>query len=161
MSQPSFLTADLFDAHGDRSEVCSTQLRNFGGRRAFCGPIRTVVCQDDNVLLRRQLEQPSPGEVLVVDGGDSLASALIGDIIAGLGQKNGWAGVVIFGAVRDAVAIGQLDFGVKALGTNPRKSAKLGTGRVGGVIEHGGAEFIPGHWLYSDEDGILIAPEKL
>lgn len=158
MNNLSFSTADLYDAHEKNCQVCTTQFHQFGGRRVFSGRIRTVECHNDNVLLRRALEQPSPGEVLVVDGGGSLESALIGDIIAGLAQKNGWIGVIVFGAIRDAVGLGQLDFGVKALGTNPRKSGKTGTGRVDIAVRQGGAVFTPGAWVYSDDDGVLVTP---
>lgn len=156
-----FTTADLCDAHQEMCQVCTTQFRQYGGRRVFSGRIRTIECRDDNVLLRRALEQPSSGEVLVVDGGGSLESALIGDIVAGLGLKNGWAGVIIFAAVRDANALGRLDFGVKALGTNPRKSAKTGAGRSDVPLRQGGAVFTPGAWVYSDDDGLLVASGPL
>lgn len=161
MNTVPFTTADLCDAHEKSCQICTTQLRQYGGRRVFSGRIRTVQCSNDNILLRRALEQPSPGEVLVVDGGGSLESALIGDIVAGIGLKNGWAGVIIFGAVRDMQALAGLDFGVKALGTNPRKSAKAGIGRTDVVVQQGGAAFAPGSWVYSDDDGVLVSPEKL
>lgn len=161
MNTAPFTTADLCDAHQENCQICTTQFRQYGGRRVFSGRIHTIECRNDNVLLRRALEQPSPGDVLVVDGGGSLESALIGDIVAGLGLRNGWAGVIIFGAVRDAVALGGLDFGVKALGTNPRKSGKTGTGRADVVVRQGGAVFTPGAWVYSDDDGVLVSPERL
>lgn len=161
MKTAPFTTADLWDAHGESCQVCTTQFRQYGGRRIFCGRIRTIECCNDNVLLRRALERSSPGEVLVVDGGGSLETALIGDVIAGLGRQNGWAGVIIFGAVRDANALGALDFGVKALGTNPRKSAKTGAGRADVPVRQGGAIFTPGAWLYSDDDGLLVASGPL
>jgi len=156
-----FSTADLCDIHEKSCQVCPTQFHQYGGRRVFSGRIRTIECHNDNVLLRRALEQPSPGEVLVVDGGGSLESALIGDIVAGLGLKNGWSGVIIFGAVRDVNALRALDFGVKALGTNPRKSAKTGAGRADVPVRAGGVLFTPGAWVYSDDDGLLVAPGPL
>lgn len=107
------------------------------------------------------LETPSDGEVLVVDGSGDLGSALIGDMMAGLGAKNGWSGVVILGAVRDTSALAQMDFGVKALGSNPKRSAKNGTGRTDAPVSFGGVTFAPGHWIYSDDDGILVSSEKL
>lgn len=156
-----FATADLFDAAGDRCQSCSLQLRQFGARRAFAGRIRTIRCHADNALVRRALETPSASEVLVVDGGGFLGAALLGDQLAALGFKNGWSGVVIHGAVRDAVALGQINFGVKALGTNPRRGEKRGLGEQDVVVEFGGVTFTPGHWLYSDDDGILVAAGPL
>ena len=159
MNSRAFSTADLYDAHGDRCQSCSTQFRQFGGRKIFSGPIRTVQCRDDNVLVRRALTSPSEGEVLVVDGGGSLESALMGDLIAELGRQSGWAGVIIFGAVRDVVALAGMDFGVKALGSNPKKSGKTGTGQIEVEVRFGGAAFSPGRWVYSDDDGILVGDD--
>jgi regulator of ribonuclease activity A len=157
----SFSTADLYDAFSERCSSCETQFRQYGGRREFCGKIRTLKCLGDNSLLRRTLEAHSEGEVLVVDGSGYLGSALMGDILAELGTKNGWSGVVIFGAIRDVRAMAGIDLGVKALGSNPKKSAKHGAGHVDIVVSFGGVAFTPGHWLYSDDDGILVSGEQL
>jgi len=157
----TFLTADLIDAHGDKLQSCETQFRQFGGRRRFHGPVRTIRTLEDNALIKELLNQPGGGAVLVIDGGGSLRTALIGDQIAAAAQKNGWAGVIIHGAVRDTVALGGLDLGVKALGSNPRKSAKLGTSGVDEPIAFGGATFAPGAWVYSDEDGIVVSAVQL
>ena len=99
--------------------------------------------------------------MLVVDGGGSLHTSLVGDVVAGLAQGNGWSGVVINGAVRDVVALGGLDIGVKALGSNPRKSAKAGAGEVVVPVSFGGVRFEPDAHLYSDEDGIVVATAAL
>ncbi len=153
--------ADLYDDHGDISQTCSTQFQDYGAIRRFSGPIRTVQCYRDNQLFRALLDEPGHGAVVVVDGGGSLESALMGDLIAAKGLKNGWAGVVIRGAIRDSVAIGKMNFGTKALGVNAAKSSKAGVGTVDGVIEFGGVRFEPGHWIYCDADGILVAPHAL
>jgi regulator of ribonuclease activity A len=153
-------TADLFDAHPDALS-CDTPFRSFGRRRRFAGRIRTVKSYQDNVRLKELLSTRSDGEVLVVDGGGSLHCALIGDLIATLGMNSGWAGAIVYGAIRDSVAIDGLDFGIKALSTNPRKSAKHGDGEVDVPVSFGGVTFVPGHWLCSDEDGILVSPTPL
>ena len=153
-------TADLFDARPDALS-CETPFRSFGRRRRFAGRIRTVKAYQDNVLLKKMLGTPSDGGVLVVDGGGSLQCALIGDVIATLGMNSGWAGAVVYGAIRDSVAIDGLDFGIKALSTNPRRSAKHGDGEIDVPVGFGGVTFVPGHWLYSDEDGILVSPTPL
>jgi regulator of ribonuclease activity A len=149
-------TADLYDERGDDLQSLPLQLRSFGRVRAFDGPIRTVRCHEDNALLKSVLETPGEGAVLVVDGGGSLHRALMGDMIAGLAVENGWAGVVINGAIRDSAVIDGLELGVKALGTNPRKSTKLATGEVDVTVEFGGVVFRVGAHLYSDDDGILV-----
>ncbi|MDE3720886.1 ribonuclease E activity regulator RraA [Nocardiopsis sp. N85] len=157
----NFTTADLIDDHGDTLRSCSTQFRGYGGRPGFGGPVRTVKCHEDNGLVKQVLNTPGDGAVLVVDGGGSLRSALMGDMIAEAAVANGWAGVVIHGAVRDTVALGRLDLGVKALGSNPRKSAKDAAGRLDVPVTFGDVTFVPGEWLYADEDGIVVNAEKI
>lgn len=156
-----FATADLIDEHGETLASCQTQFRHYGAKPRFFGKIRTVRCHEDNGLIKQILATPGEGTVLVVDGGASLRSALLGDLIAGSAVAGGWAGIVINGAVRDAVALGQLDLGIKALGTNPRKSAKDAAGRSDIPVTFGDVTFQPGHWLYSDEDGIVVTPVQL
>jgi regulator of ribonuclease activity A len=151
-----FRTADLVDEHGEALQSCDLQFRQFGGRSRFHGPIRTVECFQDNLLVKQVLSEPGAGAVLVVDGAGSLHTALVGDLIAGLARDNGWAGVVVNGAVRDVAALRDLDVGIKALGSNPRKSAKEGAGQVDVPVTFGGATFRPGRHLYSDEDGVVV-----
>jgi regulator of ribonuclease activity A len=149
-------TADLVDDIGADVRSCDTQFRQFGAVSAFAGRIHTVRCFEDNALLKAVLSEPGDGGVLVVDGGASLHSALVGDVIAGLGQSNGWAGIIINGAVRDAAALRTIEIGVKALGTNPRKSGKTGAGERDVEVEFGGISFVPGEIAYSDDDGIVV-----
>ena len=155
-----FATADLIDIAPD-TPSCEIQFRCFGLRQRFCGRVRTVRCFRDNGLIKTLLNTPSPGEILVVDGGGSLASALIGDMIAEAGRQNGWAGAIVYGVIRDSSAVNAMDFGVKALGTNPRKSAKNSEGEVDVAVTFGGVTFLPGSYAYSDEDGILVLTDPI
>lgn len=149
-------TADLVDEIGPDVRSCDLQLRQYGGRAQFAGPITTVKCFQDNALLKSVLSEAGHGGVLVIDGGGSLHAALVGDVIAGLGVENGWAGLIINGAVRDAATLRTLDIGVKALGTNPRKSTKTGAGQRDIPVGFGGVVFTPGDVAYSDDDGIVV-----
>jgi regulator of ribonuclease activity A len=151
-------TADLHDEHGDALESTDLQFRQFGGRTRFAGPAVTVRCHEDNALLRSVLGEPGAGRVLVVDGGGSLHRALVGDIIAKLALDNGWAGVIVNGAVRDVAVLATLDLGIKAVGANPRKSAKTGAGERDVPVTFGGATFTPGAVVHSDDDGVVVLP---
>jgi regulator of ribonuclease activity A len=158
-------TSDLYDEHGERAAVCLVQFRTYGGASAFSGPISTIRCYEDNVLVKRQASTPGDGRVLVVDAGGSLRCALVGDVIAGLGVTNGWAGIVLHGCVRDVAALRELPIGIKALGAIPRPSRKLGEGEVDVPVTFGGVTFRPGAVLHADEDGIVVldgpAPESV
>ena len=149
-------TADLYDERGDEVDSVGIQFHDIGGRTAFDGPVRTIRCHRDNALVKQTLATPGDGAVLVVDGGGSLESALVGDLIAASAVEHGWAGVIVNGAIRDREAIGQLPLGVKALGSNPRKSAKDGVGEVDVVVEIGGVVFRPGAHVWADADGVLV-----
>ena len=151
-------TADLVDEYGEALASIPVQLRSFGRRARFAGAAVTVKCFEDNALLKQTLsEHPDPqGRVLVVDGGGSLRTALVGDLIAAIAVERGWAGIVVHGCIRDSVAINGLEIGIKALGTNPRKSAKTGAGTVDAPVEIGGVLISPGRVVHSDEDGIVV-----
>jgi regulator of ribonuclease activity A len=150
-------TADLLDEHGDEAAVCLTQLRSYGPA-AFSGPLSTVLCDEDNVLVRDRVSEPGNGRVLVVDGGGSLRCALLGDRIAALAHGNGWAGIVLNGCVRDVAALAELGLGIKALGSNPRPSRKAGEGEVDVPVSFGGVTFVPGAQLFADDDGVVVLP---
>ena len=126
-----FSTADLYDEHEGKVQVVNTFLQNFGQRAHFFGPISTVRCLEDNSHVRAALEEPGRGRVLVVDGGASNRCALVGDMMAKMGMENGWAGLVIYGCIRDSAIVATLPIGIKALGTNPRRSVKKGIGGKG------------------------------
>lgn len=149
-------TADLYDERGDELDSLGIQLLDLGGRREFHGTVRTVRCHRDNALVKATLNTPGNGAVLVIDGGGSLESALVGDLIAAAAVHNGWAGLIVYGAIRDREAVGQLDLGVKALGSNPRKSAKDGVGELDVPVTIGGVVFTPGKHVWADADGVLV-----
>jgi regulator of ribonuclease activity A len=149
-------TADLYDERGEELESISVQFQNFGGESHFSGPARTIRCFEDNALVKTVLATPGEGAVLVVDGQGSLRTALMGDMIAASAVANGWAGVIINGAVRDREALAGLTLGIKALGSNPKKSAKTGVGEVDVEIVVDNVRIQPGAMVYSDPDGILV-----
>ena len=157
----SFQTADLSDTHDQAVRVVEPMFRSYGGKRAFHGPIATLKLFEDNTLVRATLDTPGNGRVLVVDGGGSMRCAMVGDQLGVLAVKNGWAGIVVYGCIRDSKAIGSMDLGVLALGTHPRKSVKKGAGDADIPVTFGGVTFTPGEHLYADEDGVLVSTQAL
>jgi regulator of ribonuclease activity A len=156
-----FTTADLCDAFPGLVQVAQPLFRGYGGLEKFAGPIETVRVHEDNTLVRETLETPGRGRVLVVDGGGSLKCALVGGRLAGLAQSNGWSGVIVNGCIRDAVEIGQLRVGIRALNAVPMRSGKNGPGERGGTVSFAGVTFAPGCFIYVDTDGMLVAERDL
>jgi regulator of ribonuclease activity A len=157
----SFKTADLCDQHADQLQVLEPMFSNFGGSSAFHGSVVTLKVFEDNSLVRAALEEPGNARVLVIDGGGSLRCALVGDQLAELAVRNGWAGIVVHGCIRDSDAIAGLPLGVQAMGTHPLKSVKRGEGQRDLPVRFAGALIAPGSVIYADDDGIIVAPHAL
>jgi len=157
----SFKTTDLCDANEGKVRVVDPIFRAYGGKTTFEGQIVTVKVFEDNVLVREALSEPGNGRVLVVDGGGSLRCALVGGLIAQLAEKNGWSGIVVFGCIRDVVEINATAIGIRALNTHPLKSVKKGAGDRGISVTFGGVTFLPGNYLYADEDGVIMSATAL
>lgn len=167
MQTAAFVTCDLLDDHPELDiQVLTPSLDgkffySFGARKSFAGQIVTVKCFEDNSRVKELLATDGTGKVLVVDGGGSMRCALMGDMIAESAVKNHWNGVVIYGCVRDVDAIAELDLGVHALAAIPRKSNRQGIGEVGVSLYFGGVAFHNDDYLYADNNGIVVAQEKL
>lgn len=155
------VTADLWDEHTTALKVLPLELKNYGGKTAFGGEIVTLKVYEDNSYVRKTLEENGQGKVLVVDGGGSKRCALLGDNMATLANESGWEGIIIYGCIRDSKVIQTMDVGVKAIGTCPVKSRKHNVGAKGETLVIEGTDIVPGAYIYSDEDGVLISSEKL
>lgn len=163
---PTFATTDLCDANealllDGGLRVLPPVYRSWGQQARFAGPIATVRCFEANALVRAMLETPGEGRVLVVDGGGSLRCALFGGNLAVLAEKNGWAGVVVEGCVRDVEEIDACRLGVRALAAHPRRSNRRAIGDREAVLELHGVRIAPGQWCYADKDGVLISDAVL
>lgn len=159
--QLPIVTADIYDVYHASLDVCDLQFRSFGLRRSFYGGCVTVKTFEDHLPVLEALQKPGNGNVLVVDAGGSLRVGVMGDRVAEVGVRNGWAGAIIYGAIRDSVGIDQLDFGVKALGATARRTWLHGAGHHGVPLAFGGARFAPGAWVYADGDCVLISANEL
>ena len=163
MSNPSDLvTGDLCDAHKGSADgsfrVLPALFSDYGKRLRFAGTVSTVKCFEDNSFVKAALESPGQGRVLVVDGGGSLRRALVGGNIAAAAAKNGWAGVVIDGCVRDSAELAQCDLGIRALALVPMPTERRQQGERDVPVQVGGVRVAPGEWLVADEDGIVVMP---
>jgi regulator of ribonuclease activity A len=157
----SYATTDLSDAHPE-AQVCEPLFHDFGGKKAFHGPIKTLKIFEDNALVRSTLETAGEGRVLVVDAGGSNRCAVVGGNLGQLAVKNNWAGIVVNGYIRDSGEIGAQAVGVKALGLHPRKSEKgLHSAQADRVVSFAGVTFRPGAYLYADADGIVVSDQPI
>jgi regulator of ribonuclease activity A len=160
IAMTAFSTCDLCDAHrGDTRgalRVLPPVWRAFGGVASFSGAVSTVQCFEDNSLVRSALETPGAGRVLVIDGGASLRTALVGGKLGELAAHNGWAGIVVDGCVRDVQELAACRVGIRALALCPMPPAKRGAGQVDGPVRLQGVPVQPGDWLYADADGIVV-----
>jgi regulator of ribonuclease activity A len=156
-----FKTADLCDTHGQALRVVETPFLSYGGRTRFHGKIETIKAFEDNSLVRDCVNESGDGKVLVVDGGGSMRRAMLGDQLAERAVEMAWAGIVVYGCIRDSGDIAKMALGVKALGTCPVKTDKHGAGERNVPLRFGGVTFHPGDYLYADEDGIVVSATPL
>ena len=158
----SLVTGDLCDAHKADTDgafrVLPPLFRDYGRRTRFAGRVSTVQCFEDNSFVKAALESPGEGRVLVVDGGGSLRRALVGGNIAAAAAKNGWAGVVIDGCVRDSAELAACDIGIRARALIPMPTERRNAGQRDVPVLIGGVRVAPGEWLVADEDGIVVMP---
>ncbi|QSP93475.1 ribonuclease E activity regulator RraA [Marinobacter salinisoli] len=154
------ITPDLCDEFPE-VKVVEPGFINYGGNRAFGGEIVTVKCYEDNSVVKEQVGLPGNGRVMVVDGGASKRHALLGDMLAEKAANNGWAGIIIYGCIRDVDEIRKTPLGVQALGTQPRKSEKRGLGDLNVTLTFGGVTFEPGQYVYADNNGIIVSEKPL
>jgi len=157
----SLLTTDLCDAHEGKVRVVEPMFNSFGKHNSFHGQITTLKLFEDNSLVRQAVESPGAGRVLVVDGGGSLRRALLGDQLAIMAVKNHWSGILVYGCIRDARAIADMELGVFAIDTHPMKTIKRNVGEIDVPVTFGGVTFSPGEWLYADEDGVIVSQVAL
>lgn len=156
-----YITPDLCDAYPDLVQVVEPMFNNYGARTSFGGQIVTVKCFEDNSKVKELVGTPGQGKVMVVDGGASMRKALLGDMLAEKAAKNGWEGLIIYGCIRDVDAIMDTELGVQALGTVPLKTDKRDIGDVNVPVKFGGVEFIPGHYVYADNNGVIVSAQEL
>lgn len=156
----NFQTCDLCDAHksedGGAFRVLPPVFHHYGGMRQFAGPVATVKCFEDNTLVKQAVDSAGSGRVLVVDGGGSLRKALVGGNLAAAAARNGWAGVVVDGCVRDVAELRSAEVGIMALGLMPMPTEKRGEGQKDVAVMLAGVPVRPGDWLYADEDGVVV-----
>lgn len=161
MDKNNFSIADLCDKYEEKLQIATPIFNDYGGNIKFYGAVSTVKVYEDNSLVRTALEEQGQGRVLVVDGGASLKYALLGDMLAELGKKNGWSGIIIYGCIRDSAIIANIGIGVKALNTHPRKSVKRNRGERNVPISFANVEIILGNYIYADQDGFVVSAEAI
>lgn len=154
-------TTDLCDRHAKDVQVVDPLFGDFGGNLDFAGPISTIKCFEDNSLVRDALEEDGKGRVLVVDGGGSDRCALVGDNLVQLAIDNNWAGILVYGCIRDTAEIGEMPVAIKALAPHPLKSNKQGQGERDVAVRFAGVTFETGAWLYADADGVIVSANEL
>ena len=156
-----YVTPDLCDEYPELIQVVEPMFNNYGGVESFGGEIVTVKCFEDNSKVKELVDTDGKGKVMVVDGGASMRHALLGDMLAEKAAKNGWEGIIVYGCIRDVDDIMQTELGVQALATHPLKTDKRGLGDVNVTVKFGGVEFVPGQFVYADNNGIIVSPQKL
>ena len=161
----TFATCDLCDAHetdiSGAFRVLPHVFKSYGGHVAFSGQAVTVRCPEDNSRVREAVLESGFGRVLVVDGLGSVRRALVGGNLAATAAQNGWAGILVNGAVRDVAELQAAALGIKALALCPLRTDKQGVGTRDVPVQIQGVWVRPGDWIYADADGVVVSDRPL
>ena len=156
-----FKTTDLCDQFASQAAVCEDIFTSFGGKKRFSGPIATVRVFEDNVLVRKMIETVPAGTVLVVDGGGSKQ------------MRRSWgpAGRHRGGTGDRRLHHPRLCQGYGGIGPDGHRRVGFGEssaekpqgrdGAVGEPVRFAGVDWLPGHHVYVDEDGVVLFPQKM
>ncbi|HBC57621.1 MAG TPA: putative 4-hydroxy-4-methyl-2-oxoglutarate aldolase [Gammaproteobacteria bacterium] len=156
-----YVTPDLCDEYPQQVRVISPMFQQFGKRRSVGGEVVTIKCFEDNSRVKEQVAESGAGRILLVDGGGSKRCALLGDLLAAKGADSGWAGIIVYGCVRDVDILADIDLCIQALASHPQKSTRRGEGQVNIPITIGGVTVSPGEFLYADNNGVIVSTEPL
>ncbi len=156
-----YVTPDLCDEYPQQVRVISPMFQQFGKRRSVGGEVVTIKCFEDNSRVKEQVAESGAGRILLVDGGGSKRCALLGDLLAAKGADSGWAGIIVYGCVRDVDILADIDLCIQALASHPQKSTRRGEGQVNIPITIGGVTVSPGEFLYADNNGVIVSAEPL
>ncbi len=99
-----------------------------------------------------------PGDVLVIDNTGRLDEGCIGDLVVGEARAAGLAGVIVWGAHRDTVAIKVMDLPVWSLGTCPVGPRELRSRSVHALeaASVGPSTVTREDTVFADDDGVLF-----
>ena len=152
---------DLSDQHSDQIQIGKLELKSFGGMHSISGEIYTVSCSDDNSVVKDILSSKGKNKVLVIDASGVTHASMIGDQIAASAVKNNWVGIVVNGCIRDVEELKTLPIGIFARGVVAQKTNKKNHGFEDVLISFGSVVMTSGKWIYIDQNGWLVADNKL
>jgi len=152
---------DLSDQYSNKIQIGKLALQSFGRRHSISGEIYTVSCSDDNSVVKEVLSREGKNKVLVIDASGVTHASMVGDQIAESAVKNNWAGIVVNGCIRDVEELKTLPIGIFAKGVVAQKTNKNNHGFEDVLISFGSAVMTSGKWIYIDQNGWLVADNKL
>ena len=158
-----FTTAQLCDNHSKENyfQIADPLLKKYGSHTEFNGQITTLKVFEDHFLIAQTLAEKVSHRVLVIDGGGSHRVALVDFELANMAVKNGWQGMIIYGCIRNSSKINELPIGIRALHTHPLQSNQKGQGDRDQLVAFVGINFKKDHFLYADDDGIIVSATQL
>jgi 4-hydroxy-4-methyl-2-oxoglutarate aldolase len=155
-----FGSSMIADVAGRRGAL-NGRIQGIDKAMKFAGPAFTVeVRPGDNLMIHAALALAQPGDVVVVDGGAYLGSALTGFLMVSQAKLAQLAGFVIDGAVRDIEETCNDGFPVFAAGSNPNGPTKALVGKVNWSVSVGGVAVNPGDLIVGDADGVVAVPRE-
>jgi len=155
-------TGMLVDCLGGRGAMCQTvkpvnpSATNFTGVALTCnaGPA-------DNLAVFGALHLAQQNDVIVIATDAFMATAVIGDLVAGMAKNKGVSAMVTDGCVRDIEGTIATGLPCYASGVTPNSPARNGPGSAGLPVTVGGVSVNSGDVVVGDADGVVVVPVDL
>lgn len=135
-----------------------------GRQPKLFGRAVTVLCEPpDFGAVLHALDVISPGDVLMIAAAGHRQTAMIGEILGGHLRRQGGAGLVCDGAIRDVATLSEwTDFSIFTRWITPRGPASFESGSVNAPVTMGGRLVTPGDLIIGDDDGLVaLSPEMV
>ena len=126
---------------------------------SLCGPAVTVRFRPgDNLMIHAAMAVARAGDVVVIDGGGDLPTAVIGGLTRTSAIARELGGFVVDGAIRDVAEWAESVIPAYARGHSHRGPSKDGPGEVNVPVACAGLAVNPGDLVLGDADGVVAIP---
>lgn len=153
------LAASLVGDAMNREQVMDAAMKPLAPGMRVCGQARTVnAMAGDNGIIHAAIPLVRDGEILVVNGMGVEDVAVWGEVMTHAALKQGIAGIVLDGAVRDSAEIREMGFPVFCRAVVPRGPHKGFGGTIDAPVSCAGVSVSPGDLVIGDDDGVAVVP---
>ncbi|MFB0972842.1 MAG: RraA family protein [Neofamilia sp.] len=128
----------------------------------FAGNAITVRMRSaDNLMLHKAIQLAKEGDIIVVDTYGSDSNSILGEMMTTAALKNGVAGIVIDGGIRDILELKKMKAPIFTKTVTPSLGGKHGPGEINFPVSCGGVTVSPGDIIIGDANGVVVVNQSM